>query len=1573
MKKWLALIFLTAAAFGQQTNSDIVPASPGLNIGHSNQRWNGFFNNINITGTCTVNGVVTSCFGGGGGSGTLTGITTAAGSGLQGGGTSGTLSLKLLQCVSIGQILAWNGTGYGCSNAGTGDVTQAGNNLFTGTNFFNNAGSFTGGAMHQYNSTSIGGCNSQTEYQVPSGGSGYEAEAVTGCMTGPTSFGGPGFMQAVAGAFYAVGRAPGIQVPTIAVQGIARSTVSNTSVHGGSFVVSDGGAGVPNNDYFGIENYMIVNTGNTASSPVGMLVNGTFSAQPTTAVGYQLDQPAGGNHWPWGFRFEQGATPAVNNSQAALYFAPLNGSANADSQGILFNANDPTSGNNTVTVNETAAGNLLLTSSKASTGLSINGGQGLATTNQTGYGNLCMTAGCAPLSSVPNGHVYVWSLPTGNTLSKSTVTLTLTQCVVTGTNLATCTVNNSGNPSATTIMNGLPVTISGFTSTGAFLNATYASLTYISATSFSVSGSGWTNNTYSAGSPSASATSGTINTPAWVTGTTYYQLNWVQNGGNYYKAVSGGLTSKCTVGNQQLNCAVSGASAPTCNTTIGVTTCSDGQVVWTYEGPTSSTSNAGAEPLDELSVYVWTSPLISGFARSLLWGNTQGLSNTGWIDQSGTSATGPSVSFSATANPDFTTRFNQPNFPGTDKAAVIFSHVLGSTGASSGINTATPSYVFTQTYANTIKNSWAASTIYLPWQYIWDGTHFQYITNAGHCTSGTSTPSWNHAGSTTTEGAGSPACVWQDNGTTNAPAQHVTGGCNTYGDPTMAGLTSGIYSVTAANSTGSAAQAVADLVTGFPVTWETPYLTAWKLTTAQAVANFNATYPGRIAYMRVALGAGGENFAWCNSQLKIAAGGSTAGVPNASGTTPNFQDVWESALNNQAFPYLASLQSTSGFPLMSSFNGGQNAVQSIAVADVMAQGLAANRIGAGSQGLVASDATAYPTCAQDACSISNYLRGQVPFNQGQTAGVTDPTGTNAPGTLNTLLPFWGTWLDTFEPFVQDVFTGFNPNWSSYPTYGTQYYSTFQNFAAGSRRNIPAVMDPTYHFSGISVNPVPSAIDGIAITPAASANPATVNISATSYGFTPDSNVNLNLVSLGTGSVLCNGVACGGGGFTNPMTTVGDMLIGGTAGTATRLAGPIATNGVPQILTSTPSGGAATAQAWSPAGVPTNAQTGTTYSIAATDRASYISFSNASPIAVTLPQAGTTGFANNFVFVACDIGAGTATITPTTSTISYTNGSSYSAAQTTLALATGQCAWVYSDNANYFAIQRTGGAGSGTVTSVGLAGTANQITITGSSPITTSGSWTASVPADFRLGTDSSTAGTVTLANSAAAAHTIFSSGATTTNTIQGFATVPTTGHLIDCTVTTTTCLLHDSGVITANVVNASAPGAGIAHFAGSTQTVTSSLIVAADITAATITGAKMVNNTVTATQLAAQYSKGSCTEVWGGSGTAFAMTAGDDAISNNSCYNDSGVTRTITAVKCRSDNAANTTTVNPTFGSAGTGTTILSGVLTCGNSYAYSSTGTVSNASWTTGTGIDPGMTTVGNATSIAVIVEYTF
>ncbi|HET9307737.1 MAG TPA: hypothetical protein VFO46_17085 [Candidatus Sulfotelmatobacter sp.] len=58
------------------------------------------------------------------GTGTLTGATTASGSGLTGGGTTGTLSLSLLKTCTTNQILQWNGTSWVCANAaGTGTIT----------------------------------------------------------------------------------------------------------------------------------------------------------------------------------------------------------------------------------------------------------------------------------------------------------------------------------------------------------------------------------------------------------------------------------------------------------------------------------------------------------------------------------------------------------------------------------------------------------------------------------------------------------------------------------------------------------------------------------------------------------------------------------------------------------------------------------------------------------------------------------------------------------------------------------------------------------------------------------------------------------------------------------------------------------------------------------------------------------------------------------------------------------------------------------------------------------------------------------------------------------------------------------------------------------------------------------------------------------------------------------------------------------------------------------------------------------------------------------------------------------
>lgn len=138
--------------------------------------------------------------------------------------------------------------------------------------------------------------------------------------------------------------------------------------------------------------------------------------------------------------------------------------------------------------------------------------------------------------------------------------------------------------------------------------------------------------------------------------------------------------------------------------------------------------------------------------------------------------------------------------------------------------------------------------------------------------------------------------------------------------------------------------------------------------------------------------------------------------------------------------------------------------------------------------------------------------------------------------------------------------------------------------------------------------------------------------------------------------------------------------------------PTSPNGVPQSLTSTPSGGVGVVGAFHLSGVvprvttcPSNLDT-----VLATDRAGLVEWNDASPCAVTLPQAGSGGgtnndFTNNFVFLSCNIGAGTATITPTTSTITSVINGVVTSGRANLPLSPGQCSFFYSDNANYTAL------------------------------------------------------------------------------------------------------------------------------------------------------------------------------------------------------------------------------------------------------------------------------------------------
>jgi hypothetical protein len=115
---------------------------------------------------------------------------------------------------------------------------------------------------------------------------------------------------------------------------------------------------------------------------------------------------------------------------------------------------------------------------------------------------------------------------------------------------------------------------------------------------------------------------------------------------------------------------------------------------------------------------------------------------------------------------------------------------------------------------------------------------------------------------------------------------------------------------------------------------------------------------------------------------------------------------------------------------------------------------------------------------------------------------------------------------------------------------------------------------------------------------------------------------------------------------------------------------------------TASGSAVTTTGTIRGAIEVNAQTGTTYTYVTGDRGKLVTHTNAASIAGTLPQAGSAGFETKWYAWVQNRGAGTLTITPTTSTI---DGAA------TLALTTGQGALIVSDGTNYFTMRGIGGS------------------------------------------------------------------------------------------------------------------------------------------------------------------------------------------------------------------------------------------------------------------------------------------
>lgn len=189
----------------------------------------------------------------------------------------------------------------------------------------------------------------------------------------------------------------------------------------------------------------------------------------------------------------------------------------------------------------------------------------------------------------------------------------------------------------------------------------------------------------------------------------------------------------------------------------------------------------------------------------------------------------------------------------------------------------------------------------------------------------------------------------------------------------------------------------------------------------------------------------------------------------------------------------------------------------------------------------------------------------------------------------------------------------------------------------------------------------------------------------------------------------------------PLTgmTGGNVTIQGTATVArSGMGGGAGGGGAGTVTSVTASGGIETTSGLPITGsgtvrgtVCSRAVTGTSDTIVSGDRGCIVTYNNANPVAVTLPQAGTGAFIAGFHFTPINIGAGTVTITPTSSTINTAAN---------LAITQNKGAMIASDGSNYYYDGGLGGAGgSGTVTSVDASGgveTVSGSAITGSGTI-----------------------------------------------------------------------------------------------------------------------------------------------------------------------------------------------------------------------------------------------------------------
>jgi hypothetical protein len=356
----------------------------------------------------------------GGGGGTITGVLTGAGSGLTGGGTSGTLNLSLLNTCAASQVLQWNGSGWACASVGAGTVTSVG----SGTGL-------TGGPITGSGTLSV------DPTQVP--------------------------LLAAANTFTASQTVSGNLSATGVVTGSGYQIGSNLFAYG-SYSNANAFLGFAGNT-------TMTGFGNTASG-IGALVSNTTGGFNTASGAYALGPNTTGyyNTATGGLALNSNTTGIYNTATGGLALAfNTTGAFNTATGGLaLYNnstgSNDTASGvdalvSNTTGSNNTAVGSSALSSNVTGCCNTATGVQAL--NNSTGFSNTA-SGYQALYGNTTGGSNSGFGQGSGFVLDGTPLTGSLNTLLGVATSLSTGTLSN-----ATAVGAGAHVTAANSTAIGA--------------------------------------------------------------------------------------------------------------------------------------------------------------------------------------------------------------------------------------------------------------------------------------------------------------------------------------------------------------------------------------------------------------------------------------------------------------------------------------------------------------------------------------------------------------------------------------------------------------------------------------------------------------------------------------------------------------------------------------------------------------------------------------------------------------------------------------------------------------------------------------------------------------------------------------------------------------------------------------------------------------------------------------------------------------------------------------------------------------------------------------------------